>query len=169
MSVVQLGCALHDAGDGGGVDIEELEECEGLDALGGRRERVHVRGGQQRATHQGAGPTSCSRGGSATDRLRLGGCSRPPTQRIGWPAAVPAYFALITRALMYLINFAIGHYINYKFRCQKLGGKATLNLRTQMINQILQLTPAAQAASAHHQRHGSGSHLASRTAARPRR
>ena len=51
---------------------------------------------------------------------------------------------LMIRAGYFLINFALGHYFNYKFRCLKLGGKATLDLRTQMINQILQLTPGAQ-------------------------
>ena len=51
---------------------------------------------------------------------------------------------LMVRAVYFLINFALGHYFNYKFRCLKLVGRATLDLRTQMINQILQLTPKEQ-------------------------
>ena len=53
-------------------------------------------------------------------------------------------FILYSRAAFFLINYAMGHYVNFKFRNLKLGGKATLAMRTQMMTQILQLTMTAQ-------------------------
>ena len=47
-------------------------------------------------------------------------------------------------AFFFVCNFALNHYFNFKFRNLKLGGKATISLRVNMMTQMLNFTPDAQ-------------------------